>query len=83
MRIGAASLAIGLLFLFACLVAREVVARIAGAAAAIVAEGLLIMGWVAMWRPLEILLYDWWPIWRQRRLYRALKDMPIACTAAG
>jgi hypothetical protein len=22
-------------------------------------EGLLIGGWVEMWRPLEILLYDW------------------------
>lgn len=83
MRIGATSLGIGLVFLFACLVAREFVARIEGATAAIVAEGLLIMGWVAMWRPLEILLYDWWPIWRQRRLYRALQAMPIDCSAAG
>ena len=24
-------------------------------------EGLLIGGWVAMRRPLEIFLYDWWP----------------------
>jgi hypothetical protein len=23
-------------------------------------ESLLIGGWVAMWRPMEILLYDWW-----------------------
>jgi hypothetical protein len=32
-------------------------------------EGLLIVGWVAMWRPLEIFLYDWRPIWRRCRLY--------------
>ncbi|MDX2225428.1 MAG: hypothetical protein SFV21_21930 [Rhodospirillaceae bacterium] len=83
MRNGAVSLAIGLVFLFACLVAREFVGRIEGATASIIAEGLLIIGWVAMWRPLEILLYDWWPIWRQRRLYRALQGMPIACAAAG
>jgi hypothetical protein len=25
-------------------------------------EGLLIGGWVAMWRPIEVFLYDWWPI---------------------
>ena len=25
-------------------------------------EGLSICGWVAMWRPLEVLLYGWWPI---------------------
>jgi hypothetical protein len=23
------------------------------------AEGLLIPGWVAMWHPIEMLLYDW------------------------
>jgi hypothetical protein len=33
----------------------------------IVREGLVITGWVAMWRPLELLLYDWWPLVRQRR----------------
>jgi hypothetical protein len=33
----------------------------------IVREGLFITGWVAMWRPLEALLYDWWPIVTQRR----------------
>jgi hypothetical protein len=33
----------------------------------IVREGLFITGWVAMWRPLEALLYDWWPFLTQRR----------------
>ena len=35
-------------------------------------ESFLILGWVANWRPLEILLYDWWPIARRRDLYRRL-----------
>ncbi len=35
-------------------------------------EGLLILGWVANWRPIEIFLYEWWPIARRRRLYRRL-----------
>ena len=36
-------------------------------------EGLVITGWVAMWRPLEALLYDWWPLLRaQRRLVQVL-----------
>jgi hypothetical protein len=38
----------------------------------IVQESLVIMGWVANWRPLEIFLYDWWPLNRRRRLYRRL-----------
>ena len=28
----------------------------------VIRESLLIGGWVAMWRPLEVFLYDWWPI---------------------
>lgn len=34
----------------------------------ILREGLVITGWVAMWRPLEVLLYGWWPLMRNRRL---------------
>ena len=43
----------------------------------IVRESLIIAGWVAMWRPLEIFLYDWWPIRRQVKLYRRLSEMPV------
>jgi hypothetical protein len=35
-------------------------------------ESSLILGWVANWRPLEIFLYDWWPITRRRDLYQRL-----------
>jgi hypothetical protein len=40
-------------------------------------ESLLIGGWVAMWRPLEIFLYDWWPIRAEARLYDRLGEMPV------
>ena len=32
-------------------------------------ESLATAGWVAMWRPMEIFLYEWWPLrgrWRIR-----------------
>jgi len=35
-------------------------------------ESLLIGGWVAMWRPMQIFLYEWWPIVRRGRIYRNL-----------
>jgi len=35
------------------------------------------MGWVAMWKPLEILLYDWWPVLRDIRLYRRISELPV------
>jgi hypothetical protein len=40
-------------------------------------EGLLIGGWVAMWRPLEVFLYDWWPIRAEVRLFERLSRMPV------
>ena len=40
-------------------------------------ESLLIGGWVAMWRPLEVFLYDWWPIRAEARLYDRLAAMPV------
>jgi hypothetical protein len=43
----------------------------------LVRESLLIGGWVAMWRPLEVFLYDWWPIRAEARLYDRLSVMPV------
>ena len=47
-----------------------------GAVSRIAEESLLIAGWVAMWRPLEIFLYDWWPIRAEARLLERLARMP-------
>ncbi|MCC6217487.1 MAG: hypothetical protein IT376_21700 [Polyangiaceae bacterium] len=48
-----------------------------GAARQILREGLVIFGWVAMWRPLELILYDWWPLVAQRRRLQRLRDAEI------
>ena len=40
-------------------------------------EGLLIIGWVANWRPAEIFLYDWRPMKRQREILDELANMDI------
>ncbi|MCW0219808.1 MAG: hypothetical protein OJI67_15900 [Prosthecobacter sp.] len=40
-------------------------------------EGLTIAGWVAMWKPLEIYLYRWWPLLAKRRLYARLAQMTV------
>lgn len=31
-------------------------------------EGLLVLGWVALWNPYDRLLFSWWPAVKQRRL---------------
>lgn len=48
-----------------------------------VRESLLIGGWVAMWRPLEVFLYDWWPIRAQAKRYDRLAAMPVRIQYAG
>lgn len=45
--------------------------------AVLLREGLVIGGWVAMWRPLEVFLYDWWPIRAEVRLLERLSTMPV------
>jgi hypothetical protein len=45
--------------------------------ASVIEESLLIFGWVANWRPIEIFLYDWWPIVRRRNLYRRLSAAQV------
>jgi hypothetical protein len=78
MRRGRTSLLIGLLFLATCLATSKLLlGDIEGTWARIVRESLTIAGWVAMWRPMEIYLYDWWPLRRKSRLYQKLSQMPV------
>lgn len=73
------SLTIGLSFLVAFFFIAQVVVNILGESqwAKLVRESLVIGGWVAMWRPLEIFLYDWWPIVGKRRLYERLSRIEV------
>ncbi len=61
---------IGLATLFICLSLAQFVSSIhlLPTITEIVSVGLVIIGWVAMWHPIESLLYGWWPI-REQRLY--------------
>lgn len=76
---GRLTLLIGVTFLTACLLLSELLARFLpeGAFLDIQREGLTIGGWVAMWRPMEIYLYDWWPIRRRLRLLDHLSRMEV------
>jgi hypothetical protein len=78
LRQGRTSLFIGLLFLAGCLLLSEILlGHQERAWAAVVRESLTIAGWVAMWRPMQIYLYDWWPLLRRSRIYRKLSHMPV------
>jgi len=73
-RVGWRALAIGLIVLFlSVIIGQTVVANLAPRPIGrVIEESLLIFGWVANWRPIEIFLYEWWPIVRRRNLYQRL-----------
>jgi hypothetical protein len=78
-RDGRVSLIAGLIFLFGCIALRQLILAMGhGLAAQIADEGLYIVGWVAMWRPLEIFLYDWRPIRHRERLFTKLAHIPVS-----
>lgn len=81
---GRASLFVGVLFLAACMGARALLSNLSSSEwAHVVEEGLLIVGWVAMWRPIELLLYDWWPVQRLRKTYENLSRMQVEVLYTG
>jgi hypothetical protein len=78
-RLGRVSLVIALAVLALSLAAGELLLSGSDNSNVRVALGgtLEIGGWVAMWRPLEIFLYDWWPLVGDIRLFRRMAAMPV------
>jgi hypothetical protein len=78
LRIGRRSLLIGLLVLALCLVVGQAVGNIIkGEIGQFIREGLVILGWVANWKPIEIFLFDWWAVARRRDLHRRLSAAKV------
>ncbi|MDB6006361.1 MAG: hypothetical protein JWR15_3348 [Prosthecobacter sp.] len=77
MREGRISFLIGLLFLGLCQLIATLLPPSAAGWMTLPREGLTIIGWVAMWKPLEIYLYRWWPLLALRKLYQRLSHMPV------
>jgi hypothetical protein len=78
-RRGQTILGVGLTVLVVFLTLAQLTASLSeGPLREILREGLVITGWVAMWRPLEILLYDWWPLIDERRQVRRVLDAPVS-----
>ncbi len=71
---GAISSAVALVFLASCLSLRT---TLTSSGSEVLEEGLLIIGWVGLWRPVEIFLYDWWPIWQRQRRFESLAKADV------
>ena len=66
-------LLIGIVILVSCLFAAQKMgdSTITGSLG-IFREGLVIFGWVSIWKPIELVLFDWYPLFEKLRLYSKL-----------
>jgi len=76
-RIARFSLLLGFTVLGAALLLRTLIVEWPGAMGEVLAEGLLILAWVALWRPAEIALFDQWESREQLRLLKRLAEVPV------
>jgi len=83
-KTGRITLMIGVSFLALCIFISKLIGyrltnvHISG----VLVESLTIIGWVAMWRPMQIYLYDWWPIKRRTILLERLSRMKVDIKSA-
>ncbi|MGA2105082.1 MAG: hypothetical protein ABSG06_06780 [Methanoregula sp.] len=77
-RFGRFSLLVGLSFLAIALIASQLVAAMnMYIIAQLLSYSLLIIGWVAMWQPITVFLYELWPIIRLKRIYEKISTIEI------
>lgn len=77
-RFGQVTLVLAFVFVVALVVLAQFVGHVVpGTFGEGLREGLVISGWVAMWRPIETLLYDWVPARRERMIAGKLLAAPI------
>jgi hypothetical protein len=43
----------------------------------ILREGIVIFGWVSIWKPIELILFDWYPLFEKLRFYQRLLTTEI------
>ncbi len=72
-------LAVGLSVFAACMLAAQTIRNLFpdNVIANGVEQGLIIVGWVANWKPFDLLLYEWWPLRRRMQLFRRLADAEV------
>lgn len=78
-RFGWRSLAVALLFLIAAMFIVQLMKRYLpeGNLVSVLTAGITIFAWVALWRPCELLLYDWYPFKRDARVFHKLEESQI------
>jgi hypothetical protein len=80
---GRISLVIGIGFVALAVAIGEFVTATMGNShrAQVIADSFVIGGWVALWHPINIFLFDWWPLRREARLFDRLSLMQVRIVA--
>ena len=75
---GRRNMAIAVVFLFLCLLIIGLLSTIEGGLLkTMLSEGLTIIGWVAMWEPVNVFLYGWWPLVQKKNIYNKILGMDV------
>jgi hypothetical protein len=75
---------IGMVVLILCItVAQSITVPNPPGLLGVLREGIVIFGWVSVWKPIELLLFDWYPIFENIRLYRKLLATEVKITVSG
>jgi len=79
LRLGWRSLFIGFVFLCIMYLLTQAISHLLpkGGLATTIHEFLIILGWVALWRPAELLLYEWYPFRRDADLFERIERSKI------
>lgn len=75
---GRRNMAIAFVFLFLCLLMNQFLSTFEeDLLITMLSEGLTIIGWVAIWEPVNVFLYGWWPLVQKRNIYDKILGMGI------
>lgn len=77
LRIAELALLGGVAIFLACMMGRQVLSDLFDGGPRFINEGLIILAWLALWRPTEALVYGWVPLYRKRRLYQRLAEIRV------
>ena len=80
--VGRLALFAGLAILVLALSLRSWLKSVSNPFAEAFSEGLMILAWVALWRPIETIGFDSWEAMQQRRLLAKLAQVPVAHVAS-
>lgn len=83
-QFGRWSMLVGVSFLAIALLFRQFVANLDNhIASQLLSDSLLIVGWAAMWEPITVILYELWPIVKEKRIFEKISTMEIEIVKVG